>query len=53
MPLSELAAGFLVNSLGTLPVIVGCGVIYVAATVSMLAMPAMREMDRPAVEMAD
>ena len=53
MPLSELAAGFLVNSLGTMPVIIGCGVIYVAATVSMLAMPAMRQMDRPAVEMAD
>lgn len=53
MPLSELAAGFLVNSLGTLPVIIGCGVIYVAATVSMLLMPSMREMDRPVVEMAN
>jgi MFS family permease len=48
MPLSELAAGFLVNSVGTKPVIIGCGVIYVAATASMIVMPSMRGMNRSA-----
>jgi MFS family permease len=53
MPLSELAAGFLVNWLGTMPVILGCGVTYVAATVSMLAIPSMRAMDRLEVAAGD
>jgi len=50
MPISELAAGFLVNSVGVLPILIGCGVIYLAVTASMAVMPSMRAMDRSAAE---
>ena len=53
MPISELAAGFLVNKAGVQPILIGCGVIYLAATASMAVMPAMRAMNRSAADVAD
>lgn len=46
MPLSVLAAGVLTEKFGVQLMLIGIGLIYLATTLSMAFIPAMREMDR-------
>jgi MFS family permease len=48
MPLSMLVAGVLTEQLGVQPMLIGIGLVYLATTVSMGVIPAMRQMDRRA-----
>ena len=49
MPLSTLAAGFLTEDLGILPMLIGIGVIYLVTTLSIFMIPAMRNMDKATI----
>jgi hypothetical protein len=46
MPLSTLAAVFLTDQFGLMPMLIGIGDVFLATTLSMHAIPAMRHMDR-------
>jgi MFS family permease len=46
MPLGMLLGGVLTDNLGTLPMLIGLGIAYFIATLSMAFIPAMKEMNR-------
>ena len=48
MPLGMLIGGVLTEHLGVRPMLLGLGVIYLITTLSMAAIPAMKEMNRRA-----
>jgi MFS family permease len=49
MPLGMLAGGVLTEALGVRPMLIGLGIVYFLTTLSMAFIPAMQEMNRPAL----
>jgi hypothetical protein len=48
IPIGSVVAGICVRAFGPVPTIIGMGLIYIAATLSMFGNPALKQMDRTA-----